>query len=249
MSETPSTVVWIVIPCYNEETRLPREEFLRFAAEANGAVRFLWVDDGSSDGTAAVLEELAAQTGGKALRLPKNHGKAEAVRRGILSLRAEPECRAVGFWDADLAAPLEFILPMASILCDRHLAAVIGSRWSHLGECRIKRRWQRHVIGRIFAFSVAQLLDSPVYDTQCGAKLFAPETAEKLFARPFVTRWFFDVELLRRLQVLKGTCDLSHLVWEVPLRDWHDVPTSKVNMLRAFGDFILLLTHWRKIRP
>lgn len=248
MSETFAPV-WIVIPCYNEAARLPREDFLRYSAESGGAVRFIWVDDGSTDGTAAILEELAARTGGKTLRLPKNHGKAEAVRRGFLSLRAESPCRAVGFWDADLATPLESIQPIASILCDHHLAAVIGSRWYHLGECRIRRRWSRHLIGRVFAFSVAQLLDSPIYDTQCGAKLFAPEIAEKLFERPFLTRWFFDVELLRRLQILKGARELSALVWEVPLQRWQDMPRSKVNMLRALWDFILLLTRWRRIRP
>ena len=241
--------VWIVVPCYNEETRLPREEFLRCSAESGGAIRFLWVDDGSTDGTAAVLEELAAQTGGRVLRLPENCGKAEAVRRGLLSLDAASTCRAAGFWDADLSTPLEFILPMASILCDGGLTVVMGSRWCHLGECRIERRWSRHLIGRVFAFSVAQLLDSPVYDTQCGAKLFAPGIVEKLFARPFTTRWFFDVELLRRLQILKNERDLSASVREVPLRRWCDVPKSKVSMLRAFWDFVLLLTCWRRIRP
>ena len=242
-----SATIWIVVPCCNEAARMPRDEFLRYAAEAERPVRFLWVDDGSSDGTAAVLADLAARTGGRMIRLPGNCGKAEAVRQGILLLQGEPESTIVGFWDADLATPLETILPMAEVLQNRKLAMVMGSRWCHLGESVIRRRWSRHFIGRIFAFCVAQLLDSPVYDTQCGAKLFTLPVAGKLFARPFVTRWFFDVEILRRLQMLTGTRDLSRQVWEIPLPRWCDVPKSKVNMLRAFWDFLLLLCRWRKL--
>ena len=123
----------------------------------------------------------------------------------------------------------------------------MGSRWMHLGENRIRRRWSRHALGRIFAFSVARLLDSPVYDTQCGAKIFTAAIAAKLFEKPFLTRWFFDVELLRRLQCLRNSRDLADAVREVPLRCWCDVEKSKVSMLRALADFLALIVRWRSI--
>ena len=76
--EHESKTIWLIVPCYNEATRLPREEFRRFAAAERG-VRFLFVDDGSTDGTAQLVTDLAAEIGGTALILPANSGKAEAV--------------------------------------------------------------------------------------------------------------------------------------------------------------------------
>ena len=244
--EHESKTIWLIVPCYDEATRLPREEFRRFAAAEHG-VRFLFVDDGSTDGTAEVVTDLAAELGGKVLILPRNSGKAEAVRQGVLALRDEPDCELVGYWDADLATPLDEVPRLAKILREHDLAMVMGSRWMHLGENSIRRHWQRHAMGRIFAFSVARLLDSPVYDTQCGAKLFTSGIAAELFKKPFLTRWFFDVELLRRLQVLRHSRDLADAVWEVPLRRWHDIEKSKVNLLRAFADFLTLIFRWRSI--
>lgn len=244
--ERKGAMIWLIVPCYNEETRLPREDFLRFA-EANPDVRFLFVDDGSTDGTAEAISKLAEKIGGRALVLKRNSGKAEAVRQGVLALRGERDCGLIGFWDADLATPLEAIPELAALLRENSLLMVMGSRWMHLGENRIRRRWTRHALGRIFAFCVAWMLDSPVYDTQCGAKLFAADIAGKLFGKPFLTRWFFDVELLRRLQCLRGKRDLSDAVWEVPLRVWCDVDKSKVNMLRALKDFLTLILKWRSI--
>jgi len=244
--ERGSTTIWVIVPCYDEATRLPREEFRRFAAENRG-VRFLFVDDGSADGTAQVVAALADEIGGKALILPRNSGKAEAVRQGVLALRGERDCELIGFWDADLATPLDEVPRLAEVLREHDLSMVMGSRWMHLGENRILRRWQRHALGRVFAFSVARLLDSPVYDTQCGAKLFTAEIAAKLFEKPFLTRWFFDVELLRRLQCLRNSRDLAGAAWEVPLRVWRDVERSKVGMLRALADFLTLIVKWRSI--
>ena len=237
--------IWVVVPCYNEAKRLSVGKFLDFSGRTP-QVRFLWVDDGSADETAAVISDLADKTGGRTLVLPKNVGKAEAVRQGILSFGEEPDCDAVGFWDADLSTPPDAIMPFFAVMRENGLSMVMGSRWRHLGNNLIERRWYRHAIGRIFAASVAMLLRSPVYDTQCGAKLFRPQIAARLFRRPFATRWFFDVELLKRLKRLRGIDDLSSAVWEIPLRNWCEIGRSKVNMLVAAWDFLVLLLSWRK---
>src|SRR5690606_18799800 len=102
--------------------------------------------------------------------LPANEGKAEAVRRGMqVAFRRHPEY--VGFWDADLATPLDEIGRFRAVLDRRsELQLVIGSRTRLLGR-RIERKRSRTLLGRLFATVASRAVQLPVFDTQCGAKL------------------------------------------------------------------------------
>ena len=222
----------IVIPCYNEESRLDSSVFRDFTNSSH-SITFLFVNDGSTDKTLSILESLVASDPGKfaLLNLQPNRGKAEAVRRGILSaIDSHPDY--VGFWDADLATPLEAIarfLEMAESRPD--LEMIIGSRVKLLGR-RIERRRSRHYLGRCFATAVSAVLGLEVYDTQCGAKLFrALSGSRALFQQPFLSRWIFDVEIIARLiQARRGneSRQPKHVIYEFPLTEWRDVPGSKL---------------------
>src|SRR5687768_16444593 len=110
----PDSVV--VVPCFNEEKRLDVRRFEQFAARAQG-VNFLLVNDGSRDATLELLEGLHARNPRRFsfLHLKTNSGKAEAVRHGcLLALESRPAC--LGYWDADLATPLEDIPMFAGAL-------------------------------------------------------------------------------------------------------------------------------------
>ena len=124
----------VVVPCYNEANRLDAVRFQEFSA-AHPAIEFLFLNDGSTDGTLGVLERLHAvdPTRFRFVHLSRNSGKAEAVRRGMLAALGEsPDY--VGFWDADLATPLDEIPHFCRVL-DEHpaLGIVIGSRLRLLG--------------------------------------------------------------------------------------------------------------------
>ena len=222
----------VVVPCYNEAARLDVQSFLAFDPEEYD-IRFLFVDDGSTDETADVLAQLCAAGGERFSlhRLPVNSGKAEAVRQGMLeAFRAGPD--AVGFFDADLASPLEAIPELLAVFAERpDCEIVFGARVRLLGR-RIRRKAVRHYLGRIFATAVSLMLRCNVYDTQCGAKFFRNnERNRRLFERPFLTRWIFDVELLaRHLHDSRshGGPDVEELVYEFPLTEWRDVEGSKV---------------------
>jgi glycosyltransferase involved in cell wall biosynthesis len=234
----------IVVPCFDEERRLDRARMLAFAAEPQ--IELLFVDDGSRDGTRAVLDELARSKPERigVLALDTNGGKGEAVRRGMLRA-LEGGAPIVGYVDADLSTPPDEVVRLRDEMDTTAVSVVIGSRVQLVGR-KIERRNSRHMLGRVFATVAARILETPFYDTQCGAKLFrdVPELRAAL-AAPFRSRWAFDVELLGRLLVGVGGeagLPVSEFL-EVPLRVWVDAPGSKVDfkgMARSLVDLALI---------
>jgi dolichyl-phosphate beta-glucosyltransferase len=225
----------LIVPCYNEEARLDVGA-LRSAELEGRRLELVLVDDGSRDRTRAILEEVAhGREAGRVrvLSLDGNRGKAEAVRLGVLdALSRKPD--AVGFWDADLATPLSELPAFAEVLDARpEVEIVIGSRVKLMGRTIERSTW-RHYLGRLFATAASVVLELPVYDTQCGAKLFrVTPLLERVFQVPFVARWVFDVEILARFIQLdpRGPGAIDAALYELPLRQWVDVAGSK---LRAF---------------
>jgi dolichyl-phosphate beta-glucosyltransferase len=238
----PRTV--LVVPCYNEARRLDVAAFESFAR--TGDAHLVLVNDGSTDGTSRLLQRLASNADNvTAVDLAQNVGKAEAVRQGMLAGVAM-NAEYVGFWDADLSTPFEALPGFAERLdAVPHLEAVIGSRVRLLGRT-IERHAMRHYIGRVFATAVSLTLRLPVYDTQCGAKLFrVTPHLERSLALPFLSRWIFDVELLARLGVRRGRYSANALlecIYEYPLQQWHDAGDSRLR----FEDFpTAALDLWR----
>jgi len=238
----------VVVPCYNEAVRLRPEAFLA-CLDTMPAVRFLFVDDGSSDGTREVLARLQRRAEDRLQLLPlnTNRGKGEAVRLGMLEAFAS-KADVVAYWDADLATPLEALSDFVALLDSRpDLDIVLGSRVRLLGR-DIDRNTLRHYFGRVFATAASLVLGLPVYDTQCGAKAFRART-RTLFETPFATRWVFDVELLSRCLVHEkpdGTPEFT--IAEMPLRVWHDIPGSKVRPSDVFRAVLDLTSLYRRRR-
>lgn len=239
----------IVIPCYNEAERLPADRFRDFVAESE-RVRFLFVNDGSTDGTAARLAELCDGTiaGLEWIDLPRNGGKAEAVRQGLWRAMEDSSARYVGFWDADLATPLREISGFVAALDDDpRKEMVFGSRVNLIGR-NVRRNIMRHYIGRVFATLACWTVELTIYDTQCGAKLFrVSDEMRALFEDRFLSRWIFDVEILARLVRARRGTELpppSEVVYELPLHEWCDVKGSKLKM----GDIFVVMGDLVRIR-
>jgi dolichyl-phosphate beta-glucosyltransferase len=247
--------VVVVVPCFNEEERLDLDAFVRFV-DAEPDVDLLMVDDGSRDRTGELLADLHGRRPGRiaTLAMPRNMGKAEAVRSGLLAaLGRSPTPLAVGFWDADLATPLEAIPEFVRVLRERSdIEMVFGSRVNLLGR-HVRRDLRRHWIGRVFATLASHTLRLAIYDTQCGAKLLrvTPDLS-LLLGRPFGSRWIFDVELLARLVRQRrgqGRPQPEQIIFELPLTRWIDRKGSKLkwhDFVTVGGD--LASIWWRELR-
>lgn len=234
----------IVVPCYNEAKRLRLAEFQRFGSQVD-SVRFLFVDDGSTDETRSILERLCAADPDRfeLTSLPENRGQGEAVRFGIRRALARGD-DYVGYWDADLATPLSEIPRFLSVL-EQHAERllVLGMRRVR-HDNGVKRHPVRRALGRLFAMVASRMLGLRIYDTQCGAKVFRRSAEiETLFADPFLSRWIFDVELLARLIHARGgrISAAQQALAELPLRSWRDVAGSKVrasDFVRAIPELV-----------
>jgi glycosyltransferase involved in cell wall biosynthesis len=226
------------VPCYNEAHRLCTDRFHEFLEQTSADLVF--VDDGSRDGTLPVLQRIREPYDSRVhvLALPVNCGKAEAVRQGVRYC-FEQNVDYIGFWDADLATPLDAVAQFSAVLDEGpDLDMVFGARVKLLGR-KVERRLVRHYLGRVFATAVSIVLRLPIYDTQCGAKLFrvGPNT-RALFDQPFRSRWVFDVELIARYILRVGSPEAAALrIYEYPLHVWEDIRGSKVKPV----DFIVAL--------
>jgi len=237
--------VRVVVPCFDEAERLDTEAFADLAQHVDEVI---FVDDGSTDGTAVVVRRLMAERPGRVdlIVLPKNVGKAEAVRVGLLDA-IERGSAVVGYLDADLATPASEMLRLIEIAEQQpRRTAVLGSRVALLGHT-VRRRPVRHYLGRLYATAASLALGVAVYDTQCGAKVFRVGTPLQLaLADPFPDRWSFDVELLGRL--LADPRQHADPVLEVPLREWRDVSGSSVGVASGARALWALTGLRRRIR-
>ena len=243
----------LVIPCFNEYDRLPVDGWAAYSRDHG--IGLVLVDDGSTDGTGDRLRSLADGTTAPCavIRLSHNLGKGEAVRRGLLAA-LEGGAEVVGFADADMATRPDDLARLFLMLEERETAeVVVGARVQLLGR-RIRRSFGRHVLGRVFASFASLILDLPIYDTQCGAKVFrATPTLAAALERPFAGRWAFDVELLGRIahDMRRRNVDPARHIVEEPLMAWRERQGSALGpiaMGRAGLDLVRIWWRLRRLR-
>lgn len=225
--------ICLVIPCYNEQYRLPINSFVD--SYNSSSFHYLFVNDGSSDNTLTVLTDLKAGREDRIsiLNLLENKGKGEAIRLGFLEAIKNNPFEIIGYMDADLATPLSEVDKLTPHI-QNGICFVFGSRVKLVGT-NIKRKKIRHVLGRVFATIASRILELGVYDTQCGAKFFHRSIIEPIFTIPFQTKWVFDLEIFIRISQLNQHKNISSIAKEIPVSEWIDVQGSKLTLKHMFG--------------
>jgi len=235
--------IGIVIPCFNEALRIDFYKFGQYLQQ-HPDLFFCFVNDGSTDQTKQLLAEFVSKNKRSSmLSYSKNCGKAEAVRLGIVALMKEFSDKDwVGFWDADLATPLNEIEQFKNEIAKKSdLEYIFGSRWIHLGS-GVERTPIRKLTGFFCAVLIRAYLQLPLYDSQCGTKLFKISLAKKIFAEKFCTRWLFDVEIFKRVTMLYSSKDIIQHCMEKDVASWQDIPGSKLGWKNCFT-VLTELTH------
>ena len=236
--------VAIIVPCFNEQQRFPTE-YWREILTAENNIKWLFVDDGSFDGTYKILKEVCAGTSAQVVHLPRNTGKGNAIRYGLLEmLQKDSSIEILGYLDSDAAFSKEDIFRIADLTVEKlnesvnnQLDAVISSRVSLAGR-QISRKVSRHYLGRIIVTLLMNKWSDSPYDTQSGYKLFCNSVAFRAsIENKFLTRWLFDVEILTRIGIYnKGRLS----IWEEPLFFWKDVNGSKLKLRYLHSIFLEL---------
>ncbi len=241
-----NTLISLVIPAYNEATRLGQslEKVLAYLQAQPYPSEVLVVDDGSTDATAQVAAQaLAANAGRVATRVlsyQPNRGKGYAVRQGLLAAQGE----VAVFSDADLSTPIDELPLLLSPILAGECDVVFGSRALNNDLVGQRQPWLREQSGRFFNRMVRLATSMPYADTQCGFKAFRLSVCRPLLASALLNRFGFDVELL----FLAHQAGLR--LREQPVR-WNDVAGSKVSFLgglHGFRELWLLRQHSRRGR-
>lgn len=234
----------LIVPCHNEAKTLNADAFNRFIT-ANEHFTLFFINDGSVDNTGELLKALRQKHPDRAQLITNtyNEGKAASIRKGVIAAMEYGGLSAFGYLDADLSTSLHEFKKLVDLLNQHAADYILGSRIKML-HTKIERSGFRHFVGRLIATIIDSRYRLGIYDTQCGAKCFSMQFAI-LFNEPFVTRWFFDIEILLRMRKLYP--DATGI--EQPLTHWRDPGSSHLNILSfplIAKECISLFSHYPK---
>jgi dolichyl-phosphate beta-glucosyltransferase len=242
--ETPRIQLSVVVPAYNEASRIERtlDHATAFLSARGQSWELIVADDGSRDHTAEIVKRYIDSHGDERVRLVKlvpNQGKGAALRAGVAVSRGE----RVLLSDADLATPIEDLDTLARAL-DSGVKVATGSRAVPTSNVTRPQSPLRVLLGRAGNLWIRSLAVPGVHDTQCGFKLFDGDIARQLFALSRENRFGIDIEILCLARRRFGLA-----IAEVGVH-WEHQTGSKVRM-RDYADVFLKVPRivWSVMRP
>jgi dolichyl-phosphate beta-glucosyltransferase len=224
----------LVIPCFEESDRLPpylSELTSQFESQPY-RTHILVVDDGSKKEERKKIQGIIARLKQSheiildPIFLDNNMGKGFAVRAGW---HAGKKATWLAFADADGSIPACEVLRIFDTIYRENILTkcYFGARIRMLGHS-VKRNWKRHLMGRLYATLVGIIITEAAYDSQCGFKIISQHAFHSVEYCLHENRFAFDSELIAALS------DAGYKLEEMPI-DWHDIPGSKVSVLKDAG--------------
>ena len=226
----------IVVPCYNEEQRLPRtiDRIERYLDGQGTQYELILVDDGSADGTRQVMDAAAERSRSVRVEaLPHNRGKGRALATGVGVAGGDE----ILLTDADLSTPIEE-LPKLQAQLTKGAGVAIASRALRDSKVEVSQPIYRVLMGKVFNLIVQAVLLPGIWDTQCGFKLFRADVAHKVFAGLVTDGFGYDPEVLYRAR------KMGVKIAEVPVV-WRNSAPTKVSPISSSFD---MLRHVIRIR-
>ncbi|NQE45993.1 Glycosyltransferase AglD [ANME-1 cluster archaeon GoMg2] len=231
--------VSLVLPAYNEAERL--KDTVQQVAEAlnkiTSSFEIIIAEDGSTDGTNKIAEELAKEHPYIKHRHSKDRlGRGKALNLAYKSSKGE----ILAYIDVDLATDLKHLEELINSIKDEEYDFSTGSRM--LKESDVKRSFTRLIASKGFNFMTRLLLKSKIKDHQCGFKAFKREALFDILDEVKDKHWFWDTEILVRVQ-RKG-----YKIKEFPVR-WRCGRNTKVDLKRdVIGMGTQIIRLWRELK-
>jgi dolichyl-phosphate beta-glucosyltransferase len=227
VAEAPAPALSIVVPCFNEEKRLPRtiEQIERYLAGQGTPYELILVDDGSTDGTRKIMDAAAKRSRRVRIQaLPRNRGKGRALAEGVAAAGGSE----ILVTDADLSTPIEELDKLQAELA-KGAGVAIASRALRDSRVEISQPIYRVLMGKVFNLLVQVVLLPGIWDTQCGFKLFRADVAHDAFAKLTTDGFGYDPEVLYRAKQ-RGV-----RIAEVPVI-WRNSAPTKVSPIKSSLD-------------
>jgi glycosyltransferase involved in cell wall biosynthesis len=192
----------VVIPAYNEETTLANVvgEVLKLPH----VFEVIVVDDGSTDGTPRVCEELGRLPKVRTVRMPRNRGKCEALKAGFAISTGE----IVIVQDADLEYDPNEIPDVIQPILDGRADVVYGSRFLVRKSARVLYFY--HYLANKGLTLFSNLLTNVNFtDVETGYKAFRGNIIRNML----ITSRGFGIEIELTAKIAKLGCS----IYEVPI--------------------------------
>jgi dolichyl-phosphate beta-glucosyltransferase len=236
VAEASTPALSIVVPCYNEEKRLPRtiEQIERYLAGKGSVYELILVDDGSTDATRQIMDAAAKHNQRVRIQaLRQNRGKGRALAEGVAAARGSE----ILVTDADLSTPIDELEKLQAEV-RKGAGVAIASRALRASRVEISQPIYRVLMGKVFNLLVQVVLLPGIWDTQCGFKLFRADVAHDAFAQLTTDGFGYDPEVLYRAKQ-KGV-----RIAEVPVI-WRNSAPTKVSPIKSSLD---MFRHVLRIR-
>jgi dolichyl-phosphate beta-glucosyltransferase len=233
----------IIFPLFNEEKRLTKtfNEICKFKKKTiNRKLEFFFIDDGSSDKSPLLIDKFIKKNNSKNFKikyfkLRQNMGKGYALKYGV----QKSTMPWILTTDTDLSVPLSQIFEWEKFKELEKEKIIFGSR--NLKDSKVKKKYIRFFLGKLFSFSIKHILNISLADTQCGFKLYKKKIAKNIFTQLSNFGFTHDLEIVL---ISKGK---KIKIKEFPVK-WTHRDGSKLNifydsLIMFINIFLLRIKH------